>query len=78
MKQKDDPAVIFEQIGSIKNWYKDGMRMIPDEELIVVVLSAVPEEYVKILGWIPVMVDTVLLIIWLVYFALMKNFHVFE
>jgi hypothetical protein len=31
MKQKDDPAVIFEQIGSIKNWYMDGMRMIPEE-----------------------------------------------
>ncbi len=31
-----------------------------------------------ILEWIPVMVDTVLLIIWLVLVALMMNFHVFE
>jgi hypothetical protein len=44
MKQKDDLAVIFEQIGSIENWYMDGTRMIPDEELIAVVLSAAPEE----------------------------------
>jgi hypothetical protein len=49
MKQKDDPAVIFEQIGSIENQYTDGTRMIPDEELIAVVLSAAPEEYVPVL-----------------------------
>jgi hypothetical protein len=49
MKQKDDPAVIFEQIGSIENRYMDGMRMIPDEELIAVVLSTTPEEYTPIL-----------------------------
>jgi hypothetical protein len=30
------------------------------------------------LEWIPVMVDTVPLIIWLVLVALMKNFCVFE
>jgi hypothetical protein len=49
MKQKDDPAVIIEQIGSIKNWYMDGMRMIPDAELIAVVLSTALEEYMPIL-----------------------------
>jgi hypothetical protein len=49
MKQKDDLAVIFEQIGSIENWYMDGTRMIPEEELIAVVLSTAPEEYVPIL-----------------------------
>jgi hypothetical protein len=50
MKQKDNPAVIFEQIGSIENQYIDGMRMIPEEELMVVVLSAVPEA-----GYAPVL-----------------------
>jgi hypothetical protein len=30
---------------------------------------------VTILEWIPVLVDTVPLIIWLVYIVLMKNFH---
>jgi hypothetical protein len=40
MKQKDDLAVIFEQIGSSENRYMDGMRMIPEEELIVLVLNA--------------------------------------
>jgi hypothetical protein len=40
MKLKDDLAVIFEPIGSNKNQYIDGTRMIPDEELIAVVLSA--------------------------------------
>jgi hypothetical protein len=40
MKQKDDLAVIFEQIGSIENRYMNGMRMIPEEELIALVLSA--------------------------------------
>jgi hypothetical protein len=49
MKQKDDPAVIFEQIDSIENWYIDGTRTIPDEELIAVVLSTAPEEYAPIL-----------------------------
>lgn len=49
MKQKDDPAVIFEQIGSIENRYMDGTRTIPDEELIAVVLSAAPEEYAPVL-----------------------------
>jgi hypothetical protein len=44
MKQKDDLAVIFEWIGSIKNQYMDGTRTIPDEEFIAVVLSTVPEE----------------------------------
>ena len=39
MKQKDDLAVIFEQIGSSENRYMDGMRMIPEEELIVLVLN---------------------------------------
>jgi hypothetical protein len=49
MKQKDDPAVIFEQIVSIENRYMDGTRTIPDEELIAVVLSAALEEYAPIL-----------------------------
>jgi hypothetical protein len=49
MKPKDDLAVIFGQIGSIKNQYMHGMRMIPDEELIAVLLSTTPEEYVPIL-----------------------------
>jgi hypothetical protein len=49
MKQKDDPAVIFEQISSIQKWYKDGTRTIPDEEVIVVVLSAMLEEYAPVL-----------------------------
>jgi hypothetical protein len=49
MKQKDDLAVIFEQIGSIENQYMDGTRTIPDKELIAVVLSATPEEYAPIL-----------------------------
>jgi hypothetical protein len=40
MKQKDDLAVIFEQIDSIENRYMNGMRMIPEEELIALVLSA--------------------------------------
>jgi hypothetical protein len=33
------------------------------------------KDSVTILEWIPVMVDTVPLIIWLVYVVLMKNFH---
>jgi hypothetical protein len=49
MKQKDDLAVIFEQIGSIENQYMDGTRTIPDKELIAVVLSATPEEYAPVL-----------------------------
>jgi hypothetical protein len=50
MKQKDKPAVIFEQIGSIENQYINGMRMIPEEELMAVVLSAMPEA-----GYAPVL-----------------------
>jgi hypothetical protein len=34
--------------------------------------------HLTILEWIPVMVDTVLLIIWLLWVALMTNFRVFE
>jgi hypothetical protein len=49
MKPKEYLAVIFEQIGSIENRYMDGMRTIPNEELIAVVLTAVPDEYAPIL-----------------------------
>jgi hypothetical protein len=49
MKQKEDPAVIFEQIGSIENRYSDGTTTISNEELMAVVLNAAPKEYKSVL-----------------------------
>jgi hypothetical protein len=50
MKPNGNPAVIFEQISTIKNRYCNGStRTIDDEDLIAVVLDAATKEYSSIL-----------------------------
>jgi predicted pyridoxine 5'-phosphate oxidase superfamily flavin-nucleotide-binding protein len=50
MKPNSNPAVIFEQISTIKNRYCNGTtRTIDDEDLIAVVLEALTKEYSSIL-----------------------------
>jgi hypothetical protein len=49
MRPHSNPAVIFEQISTIKNRYCAGMRTIDSEDLIAVVLDAATKEYSSIL-----------------------------
>ena len=49
MKAKDDPRTLFEQVASIQNWYNDGNRQVPKEQLMAVVLRAAPKEYASVL-----------------------------
>jgi hypothetical protein len=49
MKPNSNPAVIFEQISTIKNRYCAGTRTIDNEDLIAVVLDAATKEYSSIL-----------------------------
>ncbi len=47
MKAKEDLRTLFEQVASKQNWYNDGNRQVPKEQLMAVVLRAAP----KALGW---------------------------
>ena len=49
MKAKDDPRTLFEQVASIQNWYNDGNRQVPKEQLMAVVLRAAPKDYASVL-----------------------------
>ena len=49
MKKKEDPKKLFEKIASIQNWYNEGTKKIPKEQLIAVVLKAAPLAYASVL-----------------------------
>jgi hypothetical protein len=49
MKPNSNPAVIFEQISTIKNRYCAGTQTIDSEDLIAVVLDAATKEYSSIM-----------------------------
>lgn len=49
MKPTEDPSVIFEQISAIQNKFNYPGSIIPEEELIAVVITAAPTGYVSIL-----------------------------
>jgi hypothetical protein len=49
MKPNSNPAVIFEQISTIKNRYCAGTRTIDSDDLIAVMLDAATKEYSSIL-----------------------------
>jgi len=48
MKTKEDPRILFEQVASIQNWYNDGNRQVPKEQLMAVLLRAAPKEYASV------------------------------
>ena len=49
MRKDDDPAKLFEQLSAIENKFNKPGNVIPEEELIAVVISAAPESYVSLL-----------------------------
>jgi hypothetical protein len=49
MKKDDEPSIIFEQRSAIENRFNKPGQQIPDDDLIAVVLTAAPKEYVSIL-----------------------------
>jgi hypothetical protein len=49
MKKNDDPAVLFNQITSIKQMYNSSTKKIDEEDLIAVVLTKAPIEYQSLL-----------------------------
>ena len=49
MKPKEDPKTLFEQVASIQNWYNHGMKKLPQEQLIAVILKAAPKDYMSVL-----------------------------
>jgi hypothetical protein len=49
MKKDDEPSILFEQLSAIKNRSNEPGEQIPDDDLIAVVLTAAPTEYVSIL-----------------------------
>jgi hypothetical protein len=49
MKKGDDPAVIFEQISSIRNQFNNALITIDNDNLIAVVLDAATVEYQSVL-----------------------------
>jgi hypothetical protein len=49
MKANSNPAVLFEQVSTIKNRYCAGTRTIDSKDMIAVVLNAANEEYSSIL-----------------------------
>lgn len=49
MRKDDDPAKLFEQISAIENKFNKPGNIIPEEELIAVVISSAPESYTLLL-----------------------------
>jgi hypothetical protein len=49
MKKNKDPTTLFEQIISIENKFNTSTRHIEEEDLIVVILDAAPQEYQSLL-----------------------------
>jgi hypothetical protein len=49
MKRNDNPSTVFEQISSIKNRYSTSKKKTNKDDLVVVVLDAVPQEYQAVL-----------------------------
>jgi hypothetical protein len=49
MKKKTNPARMFEQIASVKNWYSTMATRIPQDELIAIVLDKATMEYQAVL-----------------------------
>jgi hypothetical protein len=49
MKKDDEPSILFEQLSTIENRFNKPGEQIPDDDLIVAVLTAAPKEYVSIL-----------------------------
>jgi hypothetical protein len=49
MKKDEDPAKLFEQLGSIENRYNTATRQIDQEDLIAVVFDAASKEYQAVL-----------------------------
>ena len=55
MKQKENPKTHFKQISAIKNWYNTGTRKSSKDDLIAIVLNAVPYEYQMVLTAVQMM-----------------------
>jgi hypothetical protein len=49
LKKNADPATLFEQISAIENKYNKSTRKIDEDDLIVVVIDAAPQEYQSVL-----------------------------
>jgi hypothetical protein len=49
MKKDEEPSTLFEQLSTIENRFNKPGEQIPDDDLIMAVLTAAPKEYVTIL-----------------------------
>ena len=49
IRKDDDPAKLFEQISAIENKFNKPGNVIPEEELIAVLISSTPESYIPLL-----------------------------
>jgi hypothetical protein len=45
MKKDQYPALFFEQLSAIKNWYNTKKSTIDEADLITVILDTAPEDY---------------------------------
>jgi hypothetical protein len=49
MKVNEDPSTLFEQVCAIQSRYNTATHTIDEEELIVVLMRAAPNEYVDVI-----------------------------
>jgi hypothetical protein len=49
MKKDEEPSILFEQLSAIENRFNKPGQQIPDDDLIMAVLTAASKEYVSIL-----------------------------